>query len=292
MEENIFLKGCLVQLTMSKWGGIKQIKKNTLAEMVVNADHTWVTASKKLVEPTSLKPICKIANAARASLNAFSLPFPISGMVFIPKDLINNIDEDLQGFQSDFNLAVDEFSMDYDNLRRDAEECLGDLFNEIDYPVDIKSKFNFNWRFLILDVPNGNTRLLAPEVYEREKTKFIETMEDARRMATEALREEFATMVEHISERFSNSGIKPKIFKSSTVDSFYDYFQTFKERNIFEDDQLSELVKQAQMILDGTSTEEIRSNGDLKETIRTGMVGIESAIVDVFKRPRRRIIMD
>ena len=292
MEENIFQKGCLVQLTMSKWGGIKQIKKNTLAEMVVNADHTWVTASKKLVEPASLKPICKIANAARASLNAFSLPFPISGMVFIPKDLINNIDEDLQGFQSDFNLAVDEFSMDYDNLRRDAEECLGDLFNEIDYPVDIKSKFNFNWRFLILDVPNGNTRLLAPEVYEREKTKFIETMEDARRMATEALREEFATMVEHISERFSNSGIKPKIFKSSTVDSFYDYFQTFKERNIFEDDQLSELVKQAQMILDGTSTEEIRSNGDLKETIRTGMVGIESAIVDVFKRPRRRIIMD
>ena len=292
MEENIFQKGCLVQLTMSKWGGIKQIKKNKLAEMVVNADHTWVTASKKLVEPASLKPICKISNAARACLNATSLPFPITSMVFIPKDLIESVDEKLQEFKSDFYAAVDNFRQDYDDLRIDAKEYLGDLFNEIDYPIDIRSKFDFQWRFLTLDIPNGNTMLLAPDVYAREKAKFIETMEDARRMATEALREEFAVMVEHISERFSNSDIKPKIFKRSTVDSFYEYFQTFKERNIFEDDQLSELVSMAQEILNGTSTEAIRSNTDLKETIRTGMSAIEDSIVDVFKRPRRRIIMD
>ena len=64
MTENIFQKGCLVQMSVSKWGGIKKIDKSKLSDMVNQADKTWVTATKKLVDPKSLKPICKINNSA------------------------------------------------------------------------------------------------------------------------------------------------------------------------------------------------------------------------------------
>ena len=293
MTENIFQKGCLIQMSVSKWGGVKKINKSNLKDMVEQADYDWVTATKKLVDPGSLKPICKINNAARNWLVTISLPFPIAGMVFVPKDLINNVDDKLCSFKYDFNKAVQNFILDYSRLRETAKTYLGELFNEIDYPINIGSKFNFNWRFIILDVPNGDSRLLAPEVYAREKEKFIKTMEEARGMAIDALREEFTQMVERIAERFTQNGKeKPKIFKNTTVESFYEYFQTFKDRNIFQDHDLTTLVNRAQKILNGTGVEQIRSSDNLKENIRSGMTDIESEIAEAFNRPRRRIVLD
>ena len=293
MTENIFQKGCLVQMSVSKWGGIKKIDKSKLSNMVEQAGYDWVTATKKLVDPESLKPICKVNNSARNWLATISLPFPITGMVFVPKDLINNVDEKLDEFKIKFNQGVQDFILDYSRLRETAKTYLGELFNEIDYPIDIGSKFNFNWRFIILDVPNGDSRLLAPEVYAREKEKFIQTMEEARKMAIDALREEFAQMVERITERFTqNKNGKPKIFKNTTIESFYDYFQTFKDRNIFQDDELTTLVNRAQAVLNGSNVEQIRSSDNLKENIRSGMTDIESTLAQVFNRPRRKIVMD
>jgi len=293
MTENIFQKGCLVQMSVSKWGGVKKIDKSKLSNMVDQAESDWVTATKKLVDPQSLKPICKINNSARSWLATISLPFPITGMVFVPKDLINTVDQKLDEFKIKFNEAVQYFIQDYTYLRETAKTYLGELFNEIDYPVNIGDKFNFNWRFIILDVPNGDTQILAPEVYAREKEKFIQTMEEARCMAIDALREEFSQMVERITDRFTqNADGHPKIFKNTTIESFYEYFQTFKDRNIFQDHELAALVNRAQSVLNGTNVEHIRSNETLKEDIRSGMTDIEGEIDKLFNRPRRKIIMD
>jgi len=289
--ENIFEKGCLVQLSISKWGGVKKINDNQLAEMIET--HEWLTATKKLVDPESLKPICKVGNAARTYLTSISLPFPIQGMVFIPKEMITRVDQRLEEFKGEFSQTVDSFLRDYDKLRETATVYLGDLFNEIDYPVRVEKKFSFAWRFIILDVPNGKSGILSPEVYEREKEKFIQTMEEARSMAIESLREEFASMVERITERFTQNGDgKPKVFKNATVESFYEFFETFKERNIFRDEQLAELVGRAQAVLGGVSPESIRTSDHLKETIRTGMAEIENAMSVALARPRRKIVMN
>jgi len=289
--ENMFEKGCLIQLSISKWGGVKKITDNQLAEMTDT--HEWLTATKKLVDPESLKPICKAGNAARTYLTSVSLPFPIQGMVFIPKEMISRVDQRLEEFKVEFNQTISTFIRDYDKLRETAMVYLGDLFNEIDYPVHVEKKFFFAWRFIILDVPNGKSGILSPEIYEREKEKFIQTMEEARGMAIESLREEFASMVERITERFTQNGDgKPKIFKNATVESFYEYFETFKERNIFRDEQLDELVARAQAVLGGVSAESIRTNADLKENIRAGMAEVEGVMAVALARPRRKIVMD
>ena len=291
--ENMFEKGCLVQLSISKWGGVKKIDKTKLAEMVDQADYDWVTATKKLVDPESLNPICKIGGAARNWLSGQSLPFPINGLVFVPKEMIAKVDSRLNEFREQFQEAIRAFMSDYSSLRETARNYLGNLFNETDYPIDISSKFGFNWRFIVLDVPNGTSGLLSPEVYEREKAKFVQTMEEARQMAIEALREEFAQMVERITERFTaGPDGKAKVFKGATVESFYEYFETFKERNIFRDQGLAELVERAQAILGGRSAEEIRANESLKDAIRSDMSDIEESMVDVFTRPRRKIIIN
>lgn len=288
--ENMFEKGCLVQLSAAVWGATRKVKTERLSDEV---SEKWLSASKKLVDPDSLKPVTKVVNAARSYLAGVTLPFPLQGMAFIPKEMIGRVDEKLELFKGDFHNTVESFLGCYDNLREVAMLNLGDLFNEFDYPLDVKSKFGFTWRFVILDVPNGRHGILAPEVYEREKEKFVRTMEEARELAVESLREEFSGMVQRISERFTNGDhSKPKIFKNGTVENFYEFFETFRERNIFKDEQLAELVERARAILGGRSAESIRSDGYLKERIGSAMRDVESTMTEIFTMPRRRIVMN
>ena len=289
--ENLFEKGCLVQFSASIWGATRKINPSQLSDRPISCD--WFRANKKLVDYDALKPIKKVANMTRSYLSGVSLPFPIHGMVFLPKEMISQVDGKLNEFKEDFNKAVDLFIRRYDDLREMAMVYLGDLFNETDYPMDIRSKFSFVWRFVILDVPNGNTAILAPEVYTREKEKFVQTMEQARELAIQSLREEFGDMIERITERFTTGPDgKPKVFKNGTVNNFYEYFETFKERNIFKDDELAKLVERAQAVLGGRTAESIRSDEGLKEKIRNDMHFVEQAMTDILSMPRRKIVMN
>ncbi len=289
--ENIFEMGCLIQLSTSIWGARRKIKTGQITDMA--GANEWLSTHKKLIDPCALKPIQKVANAARGYLSGMSLPFPINGMVFVPKEMISRVDKELCRFESEFNSKIEDFVSRYDELREVAVVYLGDLFNETDYPVDIRSKFSFAWRFIVLDVPNGNSGVLSPEVYEREKTKFVQTMEEARELAIVSLREEFSSMIKRVTERFTNGhGTKSKIFKNGTINNFYEFFETFRERNIFRDTELAELVDQAEAILGGKTAETIRSNDQLKDHIREGMVEMEKSMENILSRPRRRIVMD
>jgi len=289
--ENLFEKGCLVQLSTSVWGATRKINPNQLNG--TEASPEWLSASKKLIDPEALKPIKKIVNKSRSYLTGISLPFPIQGMVFVPKEMISRVDDKLNVFKNEFEDQMKNFMAKYEPLREMAVTHLGDLFNELDYPADLNSKFSFMWRFVILDVPNGNTSILAPEVYAREKEKFVQTMTEARKLAIKSLRTEFAGLIKRVTDRFTTGPDgKPKVFKNATVHNFYEYFETFKDRNIFKDQELEEQVENAKSVLNGHSAESIRSNEHLKDYIKNGMNEVENAMSEIFNRPRRKITLN
>jgi len=116
---------------------------------------------------------------------------------------------------------------------------LGELFNETDYPENIQDKFRFDWRFVTLATPN-QANILTPELYTREVEKFQSLMSEARDMSILALREEFAGLVGHLVERMTTG--KPKSFKSTMLNGAKEFFESFNDRNIFDDAKLSELV--------------------------------------------------
>jgi len=288
---SIFEKGCLIQLSTSVWGAKRKIQNAYIEQ--IGASPEWLNANKKLIDAEALKPIHKIVSSARIYLAKMSLPFPLPAMVLVPKEMLSAVDYTLGQKKEEFEHAVQAFLAEYPSLRNTAAVHLEKLFNETDYPVDVSSKFAFSWRFITIDVPNGNAKILAPEVYEAEKLKFIQTMDEAREMAVLALREEFSSLVERIADRFTNDPDgKNKIFKNGTINNFYEYFETFKQRNIFDDAQLDELVQRAQELLGGKSAESIREDDRLKDRIKFGMESIEERLESLIGNSRRRVIMD
>ena len=123
--ENIFEMGCLIQLSTSVWGARRKIKTGQITDMA--GANEWLSTHKKLIDPCALKPIQKVASAARGYLSGVSLPFPINGMLFVPKEMISRVDKELYRFKSEFDSKIEDFVSRYDELREVAVVYLDEL---------------------------------------------------------------------------------------------------------------------------------------------------------------------
>ncbi|MBF0397344.1 MAG: hypothetical protein HQK78_11270 [Desulfobacterales bacterium] len=285
--ENIFEKACLIQISSSIWQCSKVLNQSILEEKF-GSNNEWLKGRKYLINPELLGPINTTTHQARNTVQKFALPFPITSIYLVPKDSISMIDNQLQQFKERFWNKVDDFVAIYDVAREEAENVLGELFDETEYPTDVKSKFNFEWRFLVLSVP-GKSAILSPEIYEREKEKFQNLMDETREIAMIALREEFADVLTNLTDKLNGNG-NGKVLNGSMFNKLNAFLSEFNSKNIFHDDKLKELIKHAKSVISGVSGYNLKYNETLKNTIKNEMdmlkQSVEAAIEDM---PRRKL---
>ncbi len=287
MDENIFQKACLVQLTTSCWQG-SRILDAAVMERIGSSD--WLKGRKYLVNPETLNPIRAVISRARKDLERNALLFPITGLTLVPKEQLAAVEEVLGRHQSDFQQEVERFIEGYEKARELARQSLAELFSDLDYPVAIRDKFGFEWRYLALETP-GKYRILTPEIYERELAKFEAMMEETRELATAALRQEFAECVNHLVERLTHDPEgKPKIFKNCMLSKVRAFLDSFSGRNLFQDDQLAGLVEQARSVLHEVDPDQIRENSWLKHHIADEMTKVKTVLDEsITDLPRRKL---
>lgn len=286
-QNGIFKKACLIQLSSSIWQGTRMLEQGVVEKMGKNSD--WVKARKFLINPEYLGPIKTTVHQARNSVQKYALPFPITALYLVPKEMLTRIDSILEHYKNEFWTRMGEFQLQYEVAKEEARDVLGPLFSEADYPEEISPKFNFEWRFLTLDVP-GKTGILPPEVYEREKQKFQNMMEDTRELAMTALRQEFGDIVQHLVERLTSDNGKPKALKSSMFNKLTEFLNGFGSRNLFEDDKLAELASQAKEVIGGISPYVLKYNDTLREQLSASMHRIKEAVdASIEEFPRRKI---
>ena len=289
VSTDIFKRACLLELSCSVWANSKAIEPYYMQQV---GDMDWVKGKKLLVSADSLSPIKSIVARTRSYLKKYVLPFPIQGLILVSKENISRIDQRLETVRREFWEKVNGFGEKYDEKIAQARQNLGDLFSEADYPIDVFSKFKFEWRFLTLEVPKKAT-VLSPEVYQREKAKFEQMMEETRELAMLALREEFQEIVAHMIERLTGEKDgKPKIFKNSMLRNLNEFLDGFQNRDLFDDSELRGIVSQAKAIINGTSPEDLRNNEWLRERVRDRMELVKDAIDESLQDlPRRKIRM-
>lgn len=289
-SQKIFQKAVLLQLSTSVWSASKTIEAGLMEQLGQSSD--WVRGKKYLLNPQMLGSLKTVCHQARNKVGKYSLPFPIQAIQLIPKDYIETIDTILQSQEQKFWKKVSEFESMYEEGREEAKDVLGELFNASDYPINIRRKFKFAWRFLMLDIPN-KASILTPEIYEREKEKFETLIQDTRELSMRALREEFATILEEITRKLHSNGDRPKILSNAIFNKLQEFLCDLENRNIFEDEKLSELADQARATIRNVSPYGLKCNHDLKEHIKNEMSSlkntVEQGIVDI---PRRQITLE
>ena len=290
MQNELFQAACLVQLNTSCWQGSRRLDPAVM-ERIGNSD--WLRGRKHLIDPEALNPVRAVISRARKDVERKALPFPVTSLSLVPKEQLASIEEGLARCRAEYWQAVETFVDQYETARETARASLGELFSEADYPVAIRSKFGFDWRYFTLDVP-GKVGVLSPELYQREREKFQAMLEETRELAMAALRKEFAEHVNHIVERLTRSEDgQPKVFKNCMIEKIQAYLDAFDARNLFADERLAELVEQAKALVGGAAPESIRQNIWLKNKIAEGMNRIKRTIDEaVIDLPRRKLRLD
>jgi len=284
----LFQKSCLLQFSVKSWQCSKVIDQNVMRLKMGNQSE-WLRGRKYLINPDLLGQIHTAIHQARNVIQRHSLPFPISSIYLIPKESLKFLDERLEQYKERFWHKVNEFVPQYMPAREEAKVELGELYNDDDYPENITKRFNFEWRYLILGIP-GKSSVLTPEIYEREKEKFQNLMDETRELALSALREEFGDVVGHLVGRLNENGGKPKIFKGNMFNKLHEFLDEFGTRNLFQDDVLKDLADQARSIISGTNTFSLQYNQPLREKIQQDMLGLKEAINEsITDIPRRKL---
>ncbi len=217
------------------------------------------------------------------------------GIYFVRRTMVEEFEARLDIAQSVLKTdLVPAFLTTYDQCRekmkRPAPDGLGDLYVETDYPTQevLADAFSIEWSWLSLSVPDE----LPSEVRERESEKLRRSFEEAQEEIRYALRAGFKEMVQHAVDRLSiKPGEKPKVFRSTLVSNFKQFFDTFQAKNLMDDTELAQLVQEAQNVVAGLpkNVDELREIPSIRASAAASFAELNDSLGSlVIEKPSRK----
>jgi len=132
---------------------------------------------------------------------------------------------------------------------------------------------------------------ISPEIYQQEQERVARRFEEAVQLAEQAFIAEFAKLVSHLSERLSNAdGGERRIFRDSAITNLSEFFQRFQSLNVRSNQDLDQLVDQAQQLVRGLTPQDLRDDNQLRQQISTEMNQMQTTLEGMLvERPRDAI---
>jgi hypothetical protein len=259
-----------------------------------DAEGQYLSAGKKLLDTThsAFKAVTSIRGKIASTWKSMSLPFPEPGVRLIRRDQVEEFVSLMEEYKGELADAVVNLDRHYGELKVTAAERLGRLFNPGDYPETLIGLFDVTWDFPSVEPPDY-LRDLNPALYEAERARVAARFDEAIQLAESAFLEEFGRLVGHLTGRISGASDdgKPKVFRDSAINNLSDFFEKFRSLNVSSNDQLDELVRQAQQAVRGIAPKDLRASDDVRQRVATELSQVQTALDGMMvDRPRRRII--
>ncbi len=286
---------CATRISFEWFGTRKSLTRDqkTQAAESFGAEGTFLSAGKKLLDTGH--PRFRAVNAVRQRVRSYwtsiSLPFPEPGIRLLRQDALTAFQQQMHQFTEELNEAVSQLDEQYLSLKSAAQERLGSLFNDDDYPMTLTGLFEVTWDFPSVEPPDY-LRQLNPELYEQECQRVQSRFEEAVRLAEDAFLGELSQLVSHLTDRLSGQADgRPKVFRDSAIGNLHEFFERFRSLNVRSNEQLDTLVAQCQGIVQGIQPQELRKRGELRQQVASELSGVQAALDGLLiDRPRRQII--
>lgn len=257
-----------------------------------NADHRLLMAAKKLIDTKHplWRKVMRIRCEATRYWRALTTPFPEPGIRLIRKAKIVQFEHDMNLYKQQLAAAVAELQAVYADLRAEAQQRLGTLFNAADYPARIDTEFSLEWEYPSFEPPKY-LQEISPALYAEQEQRIKRRFDEAVELAEAAFMTEFSKLVAHLAERLAGQEDgKPKTFRDSAVVNLREFFDRFGELNIGSNDKLDGIVNAARKMLNGVAPDELRNDASLRQDIAGRLGEVKTAVDDMMEdRPVRQI---
>jgi hypothetical protein len=285
---------CRVQYT---WFGVQKTltrEQRAVAAEAFDAQEQFLSAGKRLLDTKhpAFRAVTAVRTKATDYWRSLTLPFPEPGIRLIKQEQVEEFAAMMADFKAELADAVSNLDRHFGELKSAARDRLGSLYNDADYPATLVGLFDLAYDFPSVEPPDYLVAL-SPQVYEQERARVAARFEEAVRLAEQAFLDEFARLVEHLTERLtgSNGDGTPKVFRESAVGNLLDFFARFRELNVRSNPQLDALVEQARQVVRGVAAQDLRDGEGLRQRVAARLSHVQSALDALLvDRPRRRIL--
>ena len=285
-----------VKVQFSWFGNRKTIDSDNKESMsdAVSADHKMVSAQKTLLgkeKGSPLKALAHVRSQIRRYWAATTLPYVEDGIRLIRQADVAVFDAKMGELRTALKEAELSLEMHYDEERQKAKERLGDLFNPNDYPKSMLAQFDVEWSFPSVEPPDY-LLTINPALYEQEQKRVAAKFEQAVALAEQQFTNQLALLVQRLADSLEpGEDGKKRMIKSSAVENFVTFFDTFQKMNVGSSTELDGLVAQAKALVSGLDVKELRTSDTLKVEIGTGLAAIEAKLAHLTTvQPRRKVV--
>jgi hypothetical protein len=277
------------------WFGVRKAltteQKSRAAESF-GAEGGFLSARKKLLDTKhpAYQEVTGVRGRASTFWKSLTLPFPEAGIRLIRQHEIQRFNAQMESYRAELEQAVRKLDEQFAELKHSARQQLGDLFNASDYPHSMEGMFAIEWDFPNVEAPDYLSKL-SPDLYEQERQRVAARFEEAVKLTEQAFIGELAKLIEHLTERLTSPDGERKIFRDSAITNLTEFFNRFRQLNVRSNQELDDLVAQAQRIVQGTEAQALRDNDSLRQHVASQLSRVRSELDGMLvDRPRRRII--
>ena len=279
-----------------KWFGTRKSVSSlqkTEAARPFNAEGKFLSVGKKLIDTTH--PAWKTVTGVRGTILGYwrdrSLPFPEDGIRLIKRQDIDTFNETMRRYQNELDEAVWRLNEHYDELKANAQQRLGRLFQESDYPTTLIGMFEVTWNYPNVEPPNY-LQDYNPRLFREESQRVRSRFNEAVRLAEEAFTSELSKLVAHLIDKLSgDTDGKPKIFRDTAVTNLSEFFERFQRLSIGSNEELEQVVGQARQIMGNIPPQQLRDSATLRQQINGQLANVQSTLDQLMiDRPRRNLI--
>lgn len=278
-------------LTIRSWSNKRMGKMD---EVETSADKSRLKLTKQLIDSKEYDLVISYLNETRAWVLARTMPFfGFKAGIYLAKlSAIETIEAELPERLAKLQELVGELEKVYPVKIEEAREKLNGQFNLADYPREgsLSSLFGIQWNWIAFSVPEG----LPPEIRQAEEAKLKERFAQAQEEITAALREGFATLVSHATEKLkSEPGEKVKTFRDSLIGNIQEFIDTFSFRNLNNDQDLAFWVGKASEIVKGLNPDTLRKDETLRAKVKAQFDEVNTALSGMIaEKPSRKFNLE
>ena len=259
-----------------------------------DAEGQFLSAGKKLLDTkhNAFRAVTAIRTKITDYWRGLTLPFPEPGVRLIKHVQIEGFDHTMADYKAELDDAVRTLDQQFEELKQAAAQRLGSLFDPADYPATLIGLFGVSWDYPNIEPPDYLIGL-SPDLYRQEQERVRARFEEAVQLAEQAFLDEFAKVVAHLTERISgtNDDGTPKVFRDSAIDNLCEFFERFRSLNIRSNQQLDDLVVQAQRAVRGVAAQDLRDSQSVRQEVATQLATVQTTLdAMLIERPRRRIL--
>ena len=289
------MAACRVSFTW--WGDQRTLtsEQKAQAAQAFDAEGQFLSAGKKLLDTkhTAFRAVTAIRTKIGDYWKGLSLPFPEPGVRLIKLETVESFDRQMADYRAELDDAVANLDRHFDELKRCGRPAAR---------VAVQRRrttrrrsiglFGVSWDFPATEPPEYLVRL-TPDLYRREQERVRARFDEAVRLAEQAFLDEFAAVVNHLTERITgtNEDGTPKVFRDTAVDNLAEFFERFRSLNVRSNQQLDELVAQAQRAVRNVGAQDLRDSEALRGQVATQLSRVQASLdAMLVDRPRRRIL--